>query len=90
MMTFFEPITQDFYVKLVYILYFIYGRQLNFLKKNMDCVKAMYVIDRQPKNINIHLISRSTEKDEFELRKKIVESWKNKFKVSYLPKQDDL
>ena len=90
MMTFFEPITQDFYVKLVYMLYFIYGRQLHFLKKNMDCVKAMYVIDKQPKNINIHLISRSTEKDEFELRKKIVESWKNKFKVSYLPKQDDL
>ena len=53
MNTFFEPITQDFYVRLVYMLYYIYGRQLHFLKKNMDCVKAMYVLNTQPRNINV-------------------------------------
>jgi hypothetical protein len=90
MTTFFEPITQDFYVRLVYMLYYIYGRQLHFLKKNMDCVKAMYVLNTQPRNINVYLISNSKEKEEFELRKNMVESWKNKFPVPYLPKQDDL
>ena len=87
---FFEPITQDFYVKLVYVLYFIYKRQLHFLKKNMDCVKAMYNLNTQVRNINVYLITNSDEKDEFELRKKMVEYWKNKFQVPYLQKQDDL
>ena len=36
------------------------------------------------------LLKRDLEKEEFELRKNMVESWKNKFPVPYLPKQDDL
>ena len=56
----------------------------------MDCVKAMYDLNTQVRNINVYLITNSDEKDEFELRKKMVEYWKNKFQVPYLQKQDDL
>jgi hypothetical protein len=90
--TYITPITEDFYVKLVYALYYIYGRQLVFLKKNMDIVKATYNYfnGREPKYINPLDIEKTTEGEEFKFRKQLVEIWKNKFPVPPLSKADDL
>jgi hypothetical protein len=90
--TYITPITEDFYVKLVYALYYIYGRQLVFLKKNMDIVKATYNYfnGREPKYINPLDIEKTTEGEEFKFRKQLVEIWKNKFPVPPLLKADDL
>ena len=90
--TYITPITQDFYVKLVYALYYIYGRQLRFLKKNMDIVKALfdYFNGREPKYINVSDIEKTSEHAEFSFRKQIVETWKDKYPVHPLLKIDDL
>ena len=90
--TFITPITEDFYVKLVYALYYIYGRQLVFLKKNMDIVKATYNYfnGREPKYINASDIEKTTEGEDFKFRKQLVEIWKNKYPILPLTKADDL
>lgn len=90
--TYITPITEDFYVKLVYALYYIYGRQLVFLKKNMDIVKATYEYfnGREPKYINAPDIEKTSEGEEFKFRKQLVDIWKNKFPVPPLLKADDL
>lgn len=92
MQTYIEPITEDFYVKLVYALYYIYGRQLRFLKKNMDIVRVVSEMfkGKEPKHINSIDIERTSEKDEFILRKKMVEEWKMKFPIPPLQLKDDL
>jgi len=92
-----EPVTEDFYVQLVYALYYIYERQISFLRKNMDCVEALYskapdvrqIFNKDKRQIRFTL-SDTSEKDEFEFRKKIVDDWKFKFPVKYLTKEDDL
>lgn len=90
--TYLLPITEDFYVKLVYALYYIYGRQLIFLKKNMDIVKEThnYFKGREPKFINTSDIEKTAEAEEFKFRKQLVDIWKNKFPVPPLSKFDDL
>ena len=90
--TYITPITEDFYVKLVYALYYIYKRQLLFLKKNMDIVKAVYDYfkGREPKYINASDIEKTSESGEFNFRKTLMDIWKNKFPVSPLLKADDL
>jgi hypothetical protein len=92
--TYITPITEDFYLKLVYALYYIYGRQLHFLKKNMDIVNALYdhFKGKEPKYINASDIEKLTksEYEEFKFRQKIVDIWKTKFPVPPLLKADDL
>ena len=87
---FIEPITGDFYVKILYILYYIYKRQLYFLKKNMKFVNDLYDITTDSKNINLYLIKQNGKMKEIEERQKIVDKWKTTFKIPYLPKEDDL
>ena len=86
------PITEDFYVKLVYALYYIYGRQLRFLKKNMDVVKATYDMfkGKDTKYISPTDIEKTSEQLEFSFRKQLVDTWKVKFPVPPLSKMDDL
>ena len=87
--TFIEPITEDFYLKLVYASYFIYEREIRFLKKNMEMTELMYAKNKDIKSININTLSHINQK-EFDFRKGIIEHWKVMFKVPYLPKEDDL
>jgi len=90
--TYITPITEDFYVKLVYALYYIYGRQLHFLKKNMDIVKALYDYfkGREASKINDFDIKNAGESEEFNFRQEIVNTWKFKYPVPNLLKEDDL
>jgi len=87
--TFIEPITQDFYVKLVYASYYIYDREMRFLKKNIEMTEIMFAKNKDIKSISINSILQADQK-EFEFRKGIIEHWKTMFKVPYLPKEDDL
>jgi len=86
---YFEPITEDFYVKLVYVLYYIYDRQIHFLKKNMNITELLYSKNKDIKSININSVIQIDQK-EFDFRKGIIEHWKVMFKVPYLPKENDL
>ena len=90
--TYITPITEDFYVKLVYALYYIYGRQLHFLKKNMDIVKALYGYfkGRETSKINDVDIKNAGESEEFNFRQHLVNTWKIKYPVPYLLKDYDL
>ena len=87
--TFIEPITEDFYVKLVYASYYIYDREIHFLKKNMEMTETMYNKNKDIKSIGVNTILQADQK-EFEFRKGIIEHWKTMFKVPYLPKEDDI
>jgi len=87
--TFIEPITEDFYVKLVYASYYIYDREMHFLKKNMEMTETMFTKNKDIKSIGVNTILQADQK-EFEFRKGIIEHWKTMFKVPYLPKEDDL
>lgn len=86
------PITEDFYVKLVYALYYIYGRQLHFLKKNMDIVKALYDYfkGKEPSRIDDIDIKKAGESEEFSFRQELVNTWRFNYPVPNLLKTDDL
>lgn len=89
--SFIVPVKEDFYTQMAYALNVIYGRQIRFLKKNMDCVNALYAKTKDMRDVNVHTISKTCEKDEFELRKEMVEYWKKKFMpIENLPKEHDL
>lgn len=90
--TYITPITEDFYVKLVYALYYIYGRQLHFLKKNMDIVKALYGYykGKEPSKIDDVDIKKAGESTEFSFRQELVNIWKINYPVPNLLKADDL
>jgi len=87
---FIEPISEDFYLKTVYMLYYIYERQIYFLKKNMCFVKALY-----EKKINkffqiFKIQSLKDQVDDLSNRQGIVDEWKNIFPIPFLEKRDDL
>lgn len=88
--TYFEPVTEDFYAKLVYASFYIYDRQLRFLKNTLEITRTLYEKNKDPKSVSIHSIQQAGYSQELELRKSIVEHWKTMFKVPYLPKEDDL
>ena len=87
---FIEPITEDFYLKMVYILYYVYERQIYFLKKNMCFVKALY-----DKKINkfFQIFKNNLLKEqvsELDKRQEVVDEWKEKFPIPFLEKRYDL
>jgi hypothetical protein len=84
---YFEPVTEDFYLKLVYCSFYIYQRQLFYLEKNMDCVEELYRISRNPKDISEKMIRQTIEKEHFDFRQEVVDEWKSKFPVSNLAKE---
>ena len=85
--TYFEPITEDFYVKLVYCSYYIYKRQLFYLEENMSCVEELYKITKNPKEISEKLIRQTIQKEHFDFRQAVVDEWKHKFPISNLAKE---
>jgi len=88
--TYLVPIAEDFYLKMVYALYYVYDRQLHFLKKNMEITKKLYEINKEPKSVSLHLMNQTGQIKEYEFRKSIIDHWKVMFPVPYLPKEDDL
>ena len=84
---YFEPVTEDFYLKLVYCSYYIYQRQLFYLEKNMDCVEELYQLSRNPKDISEKMIRQTIEKEHFDFRQSVVDEWKTKFPISNLAKE---
>ena len=84
---YFEPVTEDFYLKLVYCSYYIYQRQLFYLEKNMDCVEELYQLSRNPKDISEKMIGQTIEKEHFDFRQSVVDEWKTKFPISNLAKE---
>lgn len=87
---FIEPINIDFYMKLIYILYYIYKRQLLYLKKNMDFVNSMYKISTDLKDVNLSTVKKAGKIKEIEDRQIMVNNWKKMFIVPKLPKEYDL
>jgi len=88
--TYIVPINEDFYVKVVYSSYYIYERQLHFLKKNMEFTRALYQLNKDVKNVNMNLVNQAHLNNEYNFRKSIVDHWKVKFPVPNLLKEDDL
>jgi len=87
------PLKEDFYFELVYALHCIYGRQIVFLKKNLDCVEELYAVkEEEHKKRRLDLrkffnkysdLEKKTDTEywkEFEMRENMVEYWKKYIK----------
>jgi hypothetical protein len=84
-----EPIPKEFYLQLVYDLYYIYGRQKQFIDKNVYLVKREYEMSKQlPGFIDIMRRDRTDEsKKEIIIRQDIVNFWENAYPI---PKFTDI
>jgi 23S rRNA U2552 (ribose-2'-O)-methylase RlmE/FtsJ len=84
-----EPIPKEFYLQLVYDLYYIYGRQKQFIDKNVYLVKREYEISKQlPGFIDIMRRDHTDEsKKEIIIRQDIVNFWEKAYPI---PKFTDI
>lgn len=85
---FIVPITEDFYLKIVYIAYYIFNRQILFIEQNVLSAKSLYEISENVYEINDDFFERSEiSKKELIYRKDIVHNWDNQYKVE-MPKTE--
>jgi hypothetical protein len=87
------PIPQDFYLEIVYGLYYLYQRQTYFVEKNLEFVKHEYSLStRPPKITDIFARKGTSDKNykEFSLRQKMVEEWKRKYPITPIREEDKL
>ena len=88
-----EPIPDEFYLQLVYDLYYIYGRQKHFLDTNMYLVKSEYTNKRGSLPHITEIFKRhSTDhsKQEIQFRSDIVTAWKKQYPIKKLLSDDRL
>ena len=87
------PIPQDFYLEIVYSLYYLYQRQSYFVEKNLEFVKHEYSFSTRPPRItDIFARKGTSDKNykEFSLRQKMVEEWKRKYPITPIREEDKL
>lgn len=88
----FEPISEEFYLQLVYNLYYIYGRQKYFLDKILKLVELEYKNSSNlPKIIDILKRPDNDEsKKENNFRSNIVRIWKKLYPIKPILDKDKL
>lgn len=87
------PIPRDFYLEIVYSLYYIYQRQTYFVDKNLEFVKHEYSLSTKlPKITDIFARKGTDDKNykEFLLRQRMVEEWKRKYPIPIIREKDKL
>jgi hypothetical protein len=87
------PIPRDFYLEIVYSLYYIYQRQTYFVDKNLEFVKHEYSLSTKPPKITDIFARKGTDDKnykEFSLRQQMVEEWKRKYPITKIKEEDKL
>lgn len=84
-----EPIPKEFYLQLVYDLYYIYGRQKHFIDKNVYLVKREYEMSKKLPYFTDIMKRNYTDESRHEIiiRQQIVEYWKKAYPI---PKFSDI
>lgn len=86
------PLPTYFYVQLVYALYYINQRQIYFLQKNVEFVKHEYSLSTKPPYImDIFKRGRKDKNvQEINVRKQMVDAWKQMYPISSMKFSDYL
>jgi len=89
-MSFFFPVSREFYMTIMEASYMIYEKQIRYMQQTLESIEILHKVSPKFDTLFKNFYKYDKPRKELELRKLIVDSWKKQFPIPDLDTKDQL